>query len=37
MNLLRNFKDGFTTMYEKKATKAQKDIDKINAAFDEIG
>jgi ABC-type glycerol-3-phosphate transport system substrate-binding protein len=36
MNLYRNKKTDFMSMYEKREAKAFKDIDKINAAFDEI-
>ena len=36
MNLYRNRKTDFGSMYEKREQKAFKDIDKINAAFDEI-
>lgn len=35
MNLLRNFKDNFSSMYEKRLTAAQKEVDKINATFAE--
>ena len=36
MDLLRNFKNDFASMYDKNLSKAEKDIDKINLAFDEI-
>jgi hypothetical protein len=36
MNLYRNRKTDFIFMYEKRETKAFIDIEKINAAFDEI-
>jgi len=36
MDLLRSFKGDFISMYEKNLSKAEKDIEKINAAFDEI-
>jgi hypothetical protein len=36
MNLFRNRKTDFISMYEKREEKAFKDIAKINAAFDEI-
>jgi len=36
MNQLRNNKKEFTSMYEKGLGKADRDIEKINAAFDEI-
>ncbi|HHX54702.1 MAG TPA: extracellular solute-binding protein [Clostridiales bacterium] len=36
MNLLRNFKPDFTSMYEKRTKSAYKLIDKINTAFAEI-
>lgn len=35
MNLLRNFKNTFTSMYEKKSNSAQRQVDKINATFAE--
>ena len=36
MNLFRNRKSDFVSMYEKREAKALKDIDKINEAFDRI-
>ena len=36
MNLYRNRKTDFISMYEKREEKAYKDIEKINSAFDEI-
>ena len=36
MNLYRNRKTDFMSMYDKRESKALKDINKINAAFDEI-
>ena len=36
MNLYRNRKTDFISMYDKREPKAFKDIDKINEAFDEI-
>ena len=36
MDLLRTYKSDFISMYEKNLGKAEKDMDKINSAFDEI-
>ena len=36
MDLLRNFNNNFTSMYDKNESKAFRDIEKINDAFNEI-